>query len=232
MVETLHDKYGIEDVKRINIRYYLIEVHGKWYIIDFSNPRDMRNYFQPFFPALNHKWAIYDVTNSKDECHAKDLRWFQGAKGANFVCAVYIFYLVNVTLFPPNINMAKLTYDPRISQHWIFVLLLLIISIVLIAVILCSLKSIIRLDDKPSYTLELVRNHDTKQIASRMPVMVSAIIIVFVFFFLFIGIGGSSYSQLLMFAVFPLYSMVFGKFSGFLVSKNNRYRIIMKEVGE
>ncbi len=43
------DKLLVEKADRIDIRYWLIEIQGKKFIIDYSNPRDLRNYFSGLF---------------------------------------------------------------------------------------------------------------------------------------------------------------------------------------
>ncbi|EGP5427586.1 hypothetical protein D3I38_12285, partial [Enterococcus faecium] len=57
------DKLLVEKADRIDIRYWLIEIQGKKFIIDYSNPSDLRNYFSGLFPELNTEWKIYDISN-------------------------------------------------------------------------------------------------------------------------------------------------------------------------
>ncbi|HFU3705521.1 hypothetical protein ACS60C_11155 [Streptococcus suis] len=61
----------------LNFRYYVIELHNRFYIIDYANPRDIRNYFSGFFPKHNRQYTIYDITNSKDQYAIKPLPWWQ-----------------------------------------------------------------------------------------------------------------------------------------------------------
>ena len=59
MIEMKHDNYIVEEICRLNVRYYLIKVHNRCYVIDCSNPKNFRSY-------LLHelqKWKIYDVTD-------------------------------------------------------------------------------------------------------------------------------------------------------------------------
>ncbi|MGM0332988.1 hypothetical protein [Enterococcus sp. AZ050] len=65
MVEK-YDKYLIEDLRRINSRYYLIKIHGKSFIWDFYDLRDFRNYypFEVFYPKKN-TWKIYEITGEE-----------------------------------------------------------------------------------------------------------------------------------------------------------------------
>lgn len=45
MLVQTYDKFLIETAQRIDIRYYLIKVNEKYYIIDYSNPRDIKSFF-------------------------------------------------------------------------------------------------------------------------------------------------------------------------------------------
>lgn len=61
----------------LNFRYYVIELHKRFYIIDYANPRDIRNYFSGFFPKHNRQYTIYDITDSKEHYVIKSLPWWQ-----------------------------------------------------------------------------------------------------------------------------------------------------------
>ncbi|WP_017470475.1 hypothetical protein [Amphibacillus jilinensis] len=76
-----HNKYVIEAIERMNIRYYKIEIDGKWYVVDYSNPQDIRNYFPGLFPDVQVKWKMYDAEPlnypekiKKKKYHSK-VRW-------------------------------------------------------------------------------------------------------------------------------------------------------------
>ncbi|GHU38858.1 hypothetical protein FACS1894192_11440 [Bacilli bacterium] len=73
MVDNSYNKYRIENLKRINSRYYLIEMHGRSYIWDFYDLGDFRNYypFEVFYPPKN-SWRLYDVTGKEDEYKSKE----------------------------------------------------------------------------------------------------------------------------------------------------------------
>lgn len=61
------DKYLIEDIKRMNSRFFLIQLHHKYYIIDYYNFKSYR-WFYPLSAFYNnkslHTWDIYGI---KDE---------------------------------------------------------------------------------------------------------------------------------------------------------------------
>ncbi|HHS2882329.1 TPA: hypothetical protein ACTEK4_001913, partial [Streptococcus agalactiae] len=52
--------YHLEKICRISIRYYLIRINKEYYIIDYSNPKNVKNYFTAYFS--NNYWEVYNVT--------------------------------------------------------------------------------------------------------------------------------------------------------------------------
>lgn len=52
----------VELVAKLNFRYYLVSISGRYYIIDYANPSDIKDYFIGIFPERVEKYQIYDVT--------------------------------------------------------------------------------------------------------------------------------------------------------------------------
>ena len=63
--------YVARVVGRLDNRYYLIEVHNRFYVIDYFNPRDVRNYLWGFFTKHFLSYNIYDVTDRSDRYKIK-----------------------------------------------------------------------------------------------------------------------------------------------------------------
>lgn len=40
----------VELVAKLNFRYYLVSISGRYYIIDYANPSDIKDYFIGIFP--------------------------------------------------------------------------------------------------------------------------------------------------------------------------------------
>jgi hypothetical protein len=108
----------IKDVKRINVRYYLIQIDNKSYIIDFANPKDFKIYFFWIFIASNNQWKIYDVSGKEKEYITKSPALFQNLFSTILLFLVMICYIINVDSAPAHINLRQLTMDSRIVQYW------------------------------------------------------------------------------------------------------------------
>lgn len=114
----------------LNFRYYVIELHNRFYIIDYANPRDFRNYFPSFFPKHNRQYTIYDITATKDRYAIRPLPWWQtpGHQLIELWSAV-IWLAVAAILSFFGINFV---HNDDILIFWKFILLLYIISISII----------------------------------------------------------------------------------------------------
>lgn len=111
----------------LNFRYYVIELHNRFYIIDYANPRDIRNYFSGFFPKHNRQYTIYDITNSKDQYAIKPLPWWQTPEHQFIeVWSVAIWLVVSAILSLLGINFI---HNDDILAFWKFLPLLYITSI-------------------------------------------------------------------------------------------------------
>lgn len=111
----------------LNFRYYVIELHNRFYIIDYANPRDIRNYFSGFFPKHNRQYTIYDITDSKDHYAIKSLPWWQ-TSGHQLIelWSAAIWLVVSAILSLLGINFI---HNDDILVFWKFLLLLYITSI-------------------------------------------------------------------------------------------------------
>lgn len=55
-----HDHYLVEAAERLDLRYYRIRVDGKTYVVDYSNPADLRLFFPGLFPAETSRYRVWD----------------------------------------------------------------------------------------------------------------------------------------------------------------------------
>jgi len=118
MMDSERKYVVIKDVKRINVRYYLIQIDNKSYIIDFANPKDFKIYFFWIFIASNNQWKIYDVSGKEKEYITKSPALFQNLFSTILLFLVMICYIINVDSAPAHINLRQLTMDSRIVQYW------------------------------------------------------------------------------------------------------------------
>lgn len=119
--------YVAQLVGWLNFRYYVIELHNHFYIIDYANPRDIRNYFPGFFPKHNRQYTIYDITATKDHYAIKPLPWWQ-TSGHQFIelWSAAIWLVATAVLSLLGINFI---HNDDFLAFWQFLLLLYITSI-------------------------------------------------------------------------------------------------------
>jgi len=212
---TSEKKYMIEEVKQINIRYYLIRIDGKSYVLDFSNPRDLRNYFAVYFPNVNRQWSIYDVTGNEESYKAKKLRLYKQPEYEWLGGLIFILCLLSMTICPEFLNIRYLTQDEIIAEYWKLVLGIIFMGAVGIFMCLAGKRTDVGLSEKTKNQC-LVREYSlpmkTRILSYIGGPLISGC-------GLFVGISASTYADVLLFAVFPLYSIIFMKFGTFLDPK-------------
>lgn len=200
--------------RRIDTRYYLIESKGRYFVIDYSNPKDFRNYLLPFFPKVQSKWTIYDVTGSQDLFPISKF-WVYMDWLFKVTVVFFVIFILNSILFPRNLTFLHLTYDTRISENWQMWLVLLIIGFFfLIALLNLLTRRDINLGSYPQFTLEEVKKIKEKP---RSIIIIRSLIMLSITYLLlfFIGVFGNNYTQLFLFGIFFPYSIIFNKFIEF-----------------
>lgn len=142
--------YSVEKICRINIRYYLIRVDRKYYVIDYSDPKNFKNYFLALFPEELSSWDVYDVTEIKDNYRVKKQRSFKIDK---IYTILLLFYLPHVMLFPDKFNIGIITKDLFIFSHpLLFIGISFLTTLVLIALLIFKTNQI-NFDGIEKYTL-------------------------------------------------------------------------------
>jgi hypothetical protein len=223
--EDEYSAYRIDDVKRINIRYYLIKIDGKSYIIDYANPKDLKTYFPIAFPRMNQEWRIYDVTSNEQKYNAKWLPFYQRPKYIRLLALSVISYLINIRYFPPSLNFRYLMMDKRIVEHWYVSLCVILLGAFAIFMWLYTRPTEIEL---PKASQWLVREYPLSKIS-----LIVLSLVVFPFLNiagLFLGIVSSNYVQLFVFGIFPFYSFLFTRFSDAIRTRpTDLYEIMTEE---
>lgn len=224
MVEDTH--CTISKTLRIDSRFYLIEINERFYLVDYSNPKDFRNYFVPFFPETMSSWMVYDVTQDKElftEC--KIWKVFKIFKQTIFY--FFMFFVINLLLFPKDLRLTRWTTDSQLTQSWLLILLYIILGIFIIIIMLIySTSEVKHLQRYPVLTLQI----NTKTEKNKMTIVLKGIVSSLIAYpiLLAIGIGGNNYIQLLLFGFIGTYSLVFIKFIEFQPSIG-RKKIYLKE---
>ncbi|BDR59417.1 hypothetical protein [Xylocopilactobacillus apicola] len=244
MVKNTRSSFSVKEYERIDIRYRLIHVKGKDYILDYSNPRDLRNYFMGTFYYKNSlQWKAYDVTHCREQIPViKD--YYKIEQLARLIDGVVaIFYFTNILLFPKPLNISYLTYDPRIRRNWkLIIMILLVISLVLIF-ILASLKQYQLPVAKDNYLILKQTNYkelNDKDAAEskfyirwfyKIPPFLQRLIsgLFLIIGPVLVGINSSSYGSLFVFTICIYYIIFLGRFLFFIPAhKNKKYTILEK----
>jgi hypothetical protein len=206
----------------------VITIAGKSYIVDFSNPRDIRSYFSGFSLKINNKWRLYDVSGQEAAYNPKPLFW-QYKTGYDIIWRfIYMGYLINVGFFPEWLNVWDLTRDMRISEHWEVTVLVVCLIACGIGIALGMQRTKIILPEK-ELVLSRVHNYRCK-VSLRLHVAF-AYLKAWVFFILcFIwGLYAANYAHLILFGILPCYGLLFVKFTDGIDKVHHRYQIVEKE---
>lgn len=243
------DKYLVEQARRIDVRYWLIKIHGTEYIIDYCNPKDIRNYLPYLFPKVNHEWTIYEAHKFVQKLPTKKNILFETSRGYTskiklVTIVLFMLYMINIMFFPKQFNIAYLTYDSKIQRNGLIIVLGMFIILAAVIISLCLLRQLnISTMENKSFIMKQYNISELKLKEIRegewyirwfykipSPIQGGLALIILIPSLFLVGIIGSSYSQLLIFTIIPFYSMFLGKFLGFIPMDGNRkYQIIEKE---
>lgn len=216
-------KYIVEKVRKIDERYYLIKLNRKYFVVDFANPRDVRYYFPLHIPKIAHEWTAYDVTGEEEKYPTKSKPFIFRKKFVNIFALVYGLYVITLVLFP-RFNLSALTYDERILNNWILVLIVIGAGALLVFLKLFFYKqSRINLVNKKKYLVK-VSGHQELTWTKRIGIAYIALPLFLVMLVAF-GLANSSYSQLVAFIVLPLFLVLFGRFTGFPDTTKQKFEI-------
>ena len=227
-----YSKYLIEEAERIDIRYYKIKIRGKYFIVDYSNPRDIRNYFPGLFPEVTSKWNLIPVELIKNTERINGIIKIRNGK-VKWEVIAFLVYLFNVMFFPNKYNLSNLTYHSNIRENWLLTMILVFTGAIVIFLCLFIIGSKYKFDGVVNSYLIKIENenkkHSSKVNLIRIFNWLVSYTLIIVLFGL-VGIGSSSYSQLIVFFIIPIYGLLFSKFLTFEpIRSKSKYKIIEKE---
>ena len=223
-----NSKHIVSNAERIDSRYYLIEIGGRYFIIDYSNPKDFRNYLVPFYPEIMTEWTIYDVTGDEKKFE-KSRMWSFFEIFKKFSILLFIFFLINSLLFPAYLNITSWTYDIDISRNWFSWLVYISFGVVFIVLFFnLTNKKTIKLTDYRIAKLEKVQKME--QLPKYKKILRGMILILLAYpILLLIGIFGNNYAQLIMFGFVAVYTLIFIKFIEFQPTMGKQKYYIKEE---
>ncbi|EPU21731.1 hypothetical protein SAG0135_04100 [Streptococcus agalactiae LMG 14609] len=130
--------YHLEKICRISIRYYLIRINKEYYIIDYSNPKNVKNYFTTYFS--NNYWEVYNVTTDYKKFKKQNFDLHQLEK---YFITIMFIYMLNMIFFPKVLNLSQLTISPIIDEiPFLWLGLGLAISIIIALILIITEKKI------------------------------------------------------------------------------------------
>lgn len=226
MVEVKYDKYLVEKIGRLDLRYYLIKVHNRYYVIDYFNPRDFRN----FLPKKVYEWKIYDVTDNYQDYVSMPLVWRLPPYIEKFMIGMVFLYLFSGLILPKQIRLQILGYDPRILQNWNWVLFGILIGYLLLVLLLAVMRPNRKeLGNYPTYLLRQIPKKNKKELRF-IPLSIRWLFTMFILLsmFLFMGIVSRTYVGLFVFSIYGTYSSIVPQLANFPLSTGNSEYYILK----
>lgn len=236
MIESKNTKYVAKLIGMIDFRYYVIEVHNKYYIIDYANPKDIRTYFSGLFPKYNTDYKIYDITETRSQYKIKDIPWYFKELYSIIEYGILILFLIFL-LIPKNLNPVRLLYSHAIVENWAICLVIIFIIALLIILFLIqhsngiedfpdSLKEkeeVLKMSGFDTLLLKTKKTFFSKTISDLVSILLGVPAC------LFIGIVSSNYFFLIVFGFLGTYQMLLSRFLNLnIVLRKNKVQITKK----
>lgn len=203
----------VEIINKINFRYFLVSIASRYYIVDYADPGNFKDYFVGLYPERVKEYKIYDVTEDYKQFISFQKKSVLSIK--NFTI-IFILYMLHVMLFPKKINLAYITKSHYILNHLIFYFFLSLISLIL-TIFFINIKN--KEMDLSKYNVKrLIYNSDKKN--NKIKVILSLVVSYLTLWLM--AIWGSNYSNLILFGFILTNSIFFIKFIEFQPSLNGK----------
>ena len=198
MVEVKYNKYLIEDIKKINSRYYLLKINGKMWIIDYFDGFNLRNYFpfRVFFQnSSKREWVIYDVTGKENKYPARGLFTVEFSPSGLYLLLTFLWYSV--------VTSALFSEGKVLSG-----LIVLVVVPLITYFIFLYIKKWKQIDivNQPSFILKAVNKKNTSSIKVRVKQIVEILFFLMIFFLSYPNIGVLLFCLALFITVFNIYN--------------------------
>ena len=215
--------YKVKKIKRMSIQYYLVKINNRYFIIDYSDPKKISNYFLGSYSKCITKWMLYEVTDSIDKISLKKNNFF--LRNIDIILTTLVLgFVLNGMLFPEAINLVNLTAAVNISEYWKWILLFVALGGILIFILL-------NIFNEPIKELEKYKKYTLKSNEKNKIWLFYVVAIIFfslsMLFSLLLGIYGRNYLSLGIFSFLTTYIIIFNRFISFTLE--DKYQIIEKE---
>lgn len=122
-----YDHWPVDSAERLDVRWYRIRMHGRDWLVDYSDPRDLRLYMPDLFPNAVNRHRIWDwgsLPESIRTRHGEPVGSSPASIGlsAGVVRWLTILLLLYLWSAPARFNLAYLTALPWIGEHWYIVI--------------------------------------------------------------------------------------------------------------
>lgn len=211
MVANSYDKYRIEDLRRINSRFYLVKIHGKTYVWDFYDLGDFRNYypFEVFYPSKK-SWKLYDVTGEENEYKSKPQVGYRVPRPLTLHLVALLFFVLSPAILYPYFSLLVGTFLAVVTFFYI--------------------KRTNKVDvvTKPCYTLRIAREEKESLWERRIkPALVGSIFALLIIVGVFAGITTGFDGLYVIIVGFGSFIVAFGTEWGhyFVPNINIKYQI-------
>ncbi|MFD3049014.1 hypothetical protein ACFKKK_04430, partial [Streptococcus agalactiae] len=83
----------VEKITKLNSRYYLVSICGRYYILDYANPKNYKDYLVGLFPERLNSYDIFDVTDDKNIFLKKGKNSKVTTKGVTIFLFLYLIHI-------------------------------------------------------------------------------------------------------------------------------------------
>lgn len=220
MVESKYNKYLIEDIKKINSRYYLLKINGKVWIVDYFNGLDFRNYFpfRVFFQKpIKQEWSIYDITGKENNYPARKLYTVEFPPSGVYLLIIFVWSVFAIQ---------ALVSEGKILSGLIILLMIPLISYLVFLYLKKKKRKQVDIVNQPSFILKAINKKSTSPMKVRMKQIVEILFVLMICFISYSNIGVLLFCLALSITVFNIYND-----SDYVPDSDKRikYKIIEKE---
>lgn len=221
----MEKSYAAHVVGRIDLRYYLILINQRYYVVDYSDPAKISNYTIGAAANIGTEWTVYDVTGSENQITLKKVP-FLIRYLVEIMTTIQISFIINGAFFPDIVNVSVWTHSNQIHQYWSQILVIIFVGLGLIVLIL-NIKAPpkLKFEKFKKYTLVQANNkHSGKKVFGYLFILF--ILISSVLF----GVFGQNYGSLFVFGFLTIYLGAFYRFIKIRIGEPGRkYQIVEGE---
>lgn len=213
-----YNNFVIEEYQRLDIRYYYVKINGQYFLMDYSNPKDIRNYVPGLFKKELSEWLLYPVDDIEGMIpkivppltpHDPN----KNRRNVRKYTMYYVLFWLYLVYMPEPFNISYWTYDPNIIKYWPLFFLGVLVGVFIIILILRLKGSRYSISKSAKYKLSIVNDSSSSKLQKQTPVSVwLCSMIGLIFMCALIGISPSNYAAFFVFYALQMFNIFFEKF--------------------